>query len=236
MLVAILLLLGSIIVYAAIGSSDYVSEGHAGTSPQKRTTPSTTGDPRNPAGSVASLLGGLEERLAREPEDAKGWLLLAKSYDHLGRHADAKAAYEKAAGLGLTDEVLAKSLAYESATTDQDGKVSGRITVASGVAAHIDPTDTVFVVARSTDGNPMPIAVLRRPAADLPFEFTLDDSASMRMGHGISQADTVNIDVKLSRSGDALHTTESLGASIRNISVGEGTVVELVISRIETNE
>jgi cytochrome c-type biogenesis protein CcmH len=58
------------------------------------------------AASVTELLAGLERRLRENPDDAKGWLLLAKSYDHLGRRRDAAMAYEKAAALGLADNVL----------------------------------------------------------------------------------------------------------------------------------
>lgn len=60
----------------------------------------------NKLASVTSLLGGLEVRLAENPDDGKGWLLLAKSYEHLERNEDAIAAYERAAALGVTDEQL----------------------------------------------------------------------------------------------------------------------------------
>ena len=56
--------------------------------------------------SVTELLSGLEARLAEDPDDGKGWLLLAKSYEHLRRIDDAISAYEKASALGVTDEQL----------------------------------------------------------------------------------------------------------------------------------
>ena len=46
-----------------------------------------------------------KQRLEEHPDDAKGWLLLAKSYDHVGRPEDAAAAYDKARELGLSDGV-----------------------------------------------------------------------------------------------------------------------------------
>lgn len=68
--------------------------------------------PASRTGSVASLLGGLEERLRQNPDNGKDWLLLAKSYDHLGRQQEAINAYKKAAELGVTDPTLeAKFLA-----------------------------------------------------------------------------------------------------------------------------
>jgi cytochrome c-type biogenesis protein CcmH len=62
------------------------------------------------AASVNELLAGLEQHLQAEPDDAKGWLLLAKSYDHLGRRKDAAAAYDKAVKLGLSDNVMEAQL------------------------------------------------------------------------------------------------------------------------------
>ena len=70
--------------------------------------------------SVGSLIGGLESRLAENPEDAKGWLLLARSHDHLGDNAKAWNAYSRARGLGLTDEALELKLAANIAVAFDD--------------------------------------------------------------------------------------------------------------------
>lgn len=52
--------------------------------------------------SVEVLLSGLKQRLENEPDDADGWLLLSKSFDHLDRLGEAKIAFEKARALGYT--------------------------------------------------------------------------------------------------------------------------------------
>lgn len=61
--------------------------------------------------SVGTLIGGLEARLAENPDDAKGWLLLARSHDHLGDHDKAWSAYSHARDLGMSDEALELKLA-----------------------------------------------------------------------------------------------------------------------------
>jgi cytochrome c-type biogenesis protein CcmH/NrfG len=61
--------------------------------------------------SVGSLIGGLEARLAENPDDAKGWLLLARSHDHLGNDDEAWNAYSRARELGMNDETLELKLA-----------------------------------------------------------------------------------------------------------------------------
>ncbi|RZO82501.1 MAG: c-type cytochrome biogenesis protein CcmI [OM182 bacterium] len=74
------------------------------------------------------------------------------------------------------------------------------VNVADGVKAN--PHDTVFVVARPVGGG-MPYAVVRRPSWLLPFSVTLDDLVSMSPARPISQADTVEVLVRLSATGTA---------------------------------
>ena len=61
--------------------------------------------------SVGALIGGLEARLAENPEDAKGWVLLARSHDHLGNNAKAWSAYSRARDLGIDDAALELKIA-----------------------------------------------------------------------------------------------------------------------------
>jgi len=53
--------------------------------------------------SVSSLIDGLEKRLAENPDDAGGWLLLSKSYRHLNKPSEAADSYTRAAALGKRD-------------------------------------------------------------------------------------------------------------------------------------
>ena len=102
-LAALLLAIG---LYAAIGRPDIAkSPGpvHQSSAPTVRSDIDTND---TKAASVGTLLTGLEQRLQDNPDDAKGWLLLAKSYDHLGRSRDAAAAYDKAVELGISDSTL----------------------------------------------------------------------------------------------------------------------------------
>ncbi len=50
--------------------------------------------------SVGSLLAGLENRLQEQPDDLKGWSLLAQSYAFVGRMEDAYSAIDRAVALG----------------------------------------------------------------------------------------------------------------------------------------
>ena len=70
--------------------------------------------------SVDNMVGGLEDRLRDNPDDGKGWLLLAKSYRHMGRMDEARDAYRKAEVLGVSEPVfVAKLLGQPETETAQ---------------------------------------------------------------------------------------------------------------------
>ena len=78
--------------------------------------PAGTGSSSAKAPSVASLVTGLEAKLRDNPGDGSGWLLLARSYDHIGRIDQARDAYRQAVVLGAEDAGLAQRLSGNTAT------------------------------------------------------------------------------------------------------------------------
>lgn len=99
-------LLLAIGLYAAIGRPDVaISDKQDNASPPASVS-NQANQRKSKAASVNSLLAGLEQQLRDDPGDANGWLLLAKSYDHLGRESDAAAAYDRAIELGISDNDL----------------------------------------------------------------------------------------------------------------------------------
>jgi hypothetical protein len=56
--------------------------------------------------SVESLIGGLEARLAAQPNDANGWALLAESYAYTADAAGADRAVARAVALGVDEQSL----------------------------------------------------------------------------------------------------------------------------------
>lgn len=65
---------------------------------------------------VASLIAGLEQRLARDPGDAKGWALLAQSYAFLGDVERTESALAEAVALGLDEQDLRRRAALAAAS------------------------------------------------------------------------------------------------------------------------
>lgn len=95
-------------LYIVVGTPDGVSTANGSAI---EAMPMASQAPGTKAASVTSLVGGLKARLAEDPSDAKGWLLLAKSHDHLGNRDAAWAAYAKAKELGMGDDTLEIKLA-----------------------------------------------------------------------------------------------------------------------------
>ena len=60
---------------------------------------------------VEEMIHGLEQRLENEPDDRKGWSLLARSYAYVGRLGDARRAAANAVMLGDDAESLERQIA-----------------------------------------------------------------------------------------------------------------------------
>jgi hypothetical protein len=61
--------------------------------------------------SVESLIGGLEARLAAQPNDANGWALLAQSYAYTADDAALERAVKRAVELGVDEQSLRERIA-----------------------------------------------------------------------------------------------------------------------------
>jgi len=239
LLVVIVVIGLAIVLYAVLGRpgiSGHPSSGANGVVGQQ---PAAANAQKEKVASVDALLAGLEQRLQDQPDDGKGWLLLAKSYDHLGRDTDAAAAYEKAAALGVTDDTLQARLdgtsgTGEPAAASDEVEIRGRISIDPAVAADVAPGDVVFISAKSAN-NPMPLAVLRRSAAELPFEFVLSDANSMVKGSGLSGAGKLVVTAKISKSGDALKTPAGLQATSQPFEPQDAGFIELTIGSTTHN-
>ena len=111
--------------------------------------------------SVTDMLDGLSQRLTENPDDGKGWLLLARSYKHVNRSDDAIDAYAKAAALGEYDAELSAML--ESAARNPDNQseaqIFGKLSLSKRAAEIVRPTDTVFIFARAAGGSRVPAAL-----------------------------------------------------------------------------
>jgi cytochrome c-type biogenesis protein CcmH len=106
--------------------------------------------------------------------------------------------------------------------------ISGRISLAPALAARAAPGDTLFVFARAAEGPRIPLAILKRSAADLPLNFTLDDSMAMSPELKLSGFANVVVGARLSKSGNAMPQSGDLEGTTAPLA-GRSSGVEIVI-------
>jgi len=112
------------------------------------------------------------------------------------------------------------------------GSIRGRVSLTPAMRAQAQPNDTVFIVARAEQGPRMPLAIVRMRVADLPAEFTLDDSSAMSPQLRLSAHPDVVVTARISRSGQALPESGDLVGTPVHTRIGQRGV-ELRIDRVQ---
>jgi cytochrome c-type biogenesis protein CcmH len=76
-----------------------------------------------------------------------------------------------------------------------------KVQIDRSLAGKFQPDDVLYVFARALNGPPMPLAVIKRRAADLPLTLSLDDSQSMMPSHPLSSVPEIMVTARISRHG-----------------------------------
>jgi cytochrome c-type biogenesis protein CcmH len=233
---------------------------------------------------IEQMVADFALKMEKDPNNLKGWAMLARSYRILGRHEDAAKAYARAGNfinddpellaeyadvlVGVANgsfvgkpmqliqqalkldpnnllalwlsgtaaftngnyssavqtwERLAKLLPPNSeearaiATSIEEARskggmiaapvatgksISGQVELSADLKTKLKPGDTLMVIARKP-GERMPVAVLKVPVTQFPFNFVLDDSLAMNPNMRISELPEVTIEVRISKTGMA---------------------------------
>ena len=135
---------------------------------------------------------------------------------------DIKAAIAKAQSLaGETKSTSVQKVAVNAG-------IRGTVRLSPALTKALDANATLFVFARAAQGAPMPIAIVRASAKDLPYQFQLDDTSAIMPGNKLSQADAVVVVARISKSGDAKPISGDLqGMSAVMKPVGENVEIEI---------
>lgn len=163
----------------------------------------------------------LEGVLAREPQHEGALVLLGFGAYRSGDYATAVAALEKLQQLRAARHASSgPAMLQQLASTLADARAklqaekSGHPVVAAGgaplrvkvevdrsLAGQYSPDDTLYVFARALNGPPMPLAVVKRQAADLPLMLELDDSQSMMPQRPLSSVQEISVSARISKHG-----------------------------------
>jgi cytochrome c-type biogenesis protein CcmH len=118
---ALLLPLGSVLVYLTVGTPQALD-------PALAAAPAGGGSPHGGAGSTPQMdqaIAGLEKRLEAEPENVEGWMLLGRAYKTMQRFEDARAALKRAFDLKPNDPDVMVEYAEAIALADPERDIAG---------------------------------------------------------------------------------------------------------------
>ena len=100
------------------------------------------------------------------------------------------------------------------------------------LADRLDPGATLFVFARAAEGPPMPLALHRARAGELPLTVTLDDSTGMMPTMKLSMFPQVVVGARISTRGDASAQSGDLQGLSMPLDSTRREPLELVIDRV----
>jgi cytochrome c-type biogenesis protein CcmH len=171
------------------------------------------------AGEPARLI---QQALDADPRHVKALALAGSAAFEARDHAAARGYWERVLALVPADSDVARSMqgsiaqatkleAALSATAPSPspamaaaaGALTGEIRLSPALAARVAAGDTLFVFARAAEGPRMPLAIVRRPVANWPAAFSLDDSMAMAPNLKLSAFDQVVVSARISHSGNA---------------------------------
>lgn len=188
---------------------------------------------------ISTLIVGLEARLAGQPEDAKGWALLAQSYAFLANVPKSELAIAKAVEFGFDESDLRARVANALRSvgvvgqSDHDeippGVIHGVVRLSADFELGASPDQRLFVYAKATDGSAVPIAAIKRRVTEFPYQFVLDNRESMTPWASLSDVDEVVVSARLSSSGTADAHEGGGTSNSQVIQVASPEWVELVI-------
>lgn len=199
--------------------------------------------------SVEVMLVGLEQRLQQQPDDIEGWILLAKSYYHLGRQREARASFERARSLGYAGDwqplpridAFADPAPSPTGSVDRGGGIGQtdsaappglklKVSLDPALAPQLPAESAVYVFVRAAGRPGPPLAVIRRTLADLPLEIVLDDSHAMMPGSKLSTAAALVAGARISPSGNPERRPGDYERLSDSLAPDHADTVELVIT------
>ncbi|MEX2962054.1 c-type cytochrome biogenesis protein CcmI [Microbulbifer sp. TYP-18] len=144
---------------------------------------------------------------------------------------ESAAAQALAAGVARAEAELSpgKGVAGTVTAGGDNASISVHVSLAEGIVAA--PETPVFVYARGAD-SPMPLAIVRLRADQLPAQVVLDESRAMMPGRSLEGAGSVQLVARLALHGDARAAPGDWQGGVESLDRAEwGKPVSITIDR-----
>lgn len=121
----------------------------------------------------------------------------------------------------------------DSATkTIATAQIEVHVRLDPSLQTRVEPDDTLFIYARARQGSPMPLAIVKKPARDLPTSVTLDDGMAMMPDMKLSNFKEITVLARLSKNGAARAQSGDLQGQVSPVVLGQQSQVEVVINQV----
>ncbi len=194
---------------------------------------------------MQAAIARLADKLRQHPDDAQGWVLLARTYKATQHYPEARDAFKHALEAAPGDPGLEREYAAAE-TPNADGpaepqqcavsdntseciepsvapsdstRIIVNVSLDPKLKAKVLPGDTLFVFAKAAYGPAMPLAIARLTAAQLPASVALTDAMSMMPNLTLSKFPQVVLGARISKSGNAVAQNgdfQTLSAAVSN--------------------
>jgi cytochrome c-type biogenesis protein CcmI len=115
--------------------------------------------------------------------------------------------------------VRASACGDTSAPLAGSTRITVKVAIDPKLKANVLPGDVLFVFAKAAQGPPMPLAIARLTAAQLPASVTLTDAMSMMPNLTLSKFPQIVLGARISKSGNAIAQSgdfQTLSAAVSN--------------------
>lgn len=142
---------------------------------------------------------------------------------------------EPAAGANAGSTAAADRAAPTGATTAPavaGPRLTVEVSLDPALADRLAPDATLFVFARAAEGPPMPLAIQRLSAGQLPLTVTLDESNGMLPNMKLSMFPSIVVGARVSRSGQAIAQSGDLQTLSAPLEVTRTAPIVLKIDQV----
>jgi cytochrome c-type biogenesis protein CcmH len=195
----------------------------------------------------------LQQAVKLEPNNQRAlWLLGISDYQQ-GQYADAAATWRilqpqlqpgssvaqaVAQQIALADAraggkpAPASSTDMPPSTNTQGPALQVKVALAPALKRKLTAGDTLFVYARAENGPPMPLAVARLDASQLPTTVTLTDAMGMLPSMKLSSVPRVFIGARISHRGEAVAEAGDLEGDAGVVAVDSKAPINILIDKV----
>lgn len=194
----------------------------------------------------------LQRAVKLEPDNQRGLWLLGISDFQQGQYADAAITWRTLLPLLQPGSTVAQAVSQQIALADaraSSAPASASSTAAPAVATggpalkvtvalapalkpKLAAGDILFVYAKAENGPPVPLAVARLDAAQLPATVTLTDAMSMLPSMKLSSVARVVVGARISHHGNAIAQAGDLEGDGGTVDVRRKAAVRVVIDKV----